>query len=81
MIILTPKLNQVYAMIIQDESQKHTASGSHSGGDVLEPTTLFTQGGGRGGHRPLQGYRKGYNPIYCNFCNMKAIVEKNASSC
>ncbi|XP_015055030.1 uncharacterized protein LOC107001547 [Solanum pennellii] len=59
MMIPTPTLNQVYAMIIQDESQKHIASGSYGGGDALEPTALFTQGGCGGGHRPPQGYRKG----------------------
>ena len=54
MMITTPTFNQVYAMIIQNESQKHIASGSHAGGDILEPTTLFTQEGGRGGHRSPQ---------------------------
>ncbi|KAH0723882.1 hypothetical protein KY290_005340 [Solanum tuberosum] len=73
MMIPTPTLNQVYAMIIQDESQKHIASCSHGGGDVLEPTALFTQGGSGGGHRPPQGHRRGYHAVFCDFCNMKGL--------
>lgn len=46
MMIPTPSVNQAYAMLVQDESQKATSGMLNLGENDTEPTTLFTAKGG-----------------------------------
>jgi len=42
MMIPTPSVNQAYAMLVHDESQKVTSGMLNLGGNGTEPTALFT---------------------------------------
>jgi len=65
-----PTINQVYAMVNQDESQKMVVSSSRlMMPENSNPTAMFTA-------RPLQKPRKAYNPnASCDFCHMKGHLK------
>ncbi|XP_075080231.1 uncharacterized protein LOC142165758 [Nicotiana tabacum] len=59
-----PSVNQAYAMILQDESQR-IVGGSHTVPiESMEPTTLFTS------RNNTQKQRRNYN-VECDFCHIK----------
>lgn len=68
-----PSINQVYAMINQDESQKMVAESSRVMSESMTPTTMFTS-------KPVNGnqkQKKNYNPgAFCDFCRMKGHVRE-----
>ena len=66
-----PSINQAYAMVNQDESQRMVAGSSMS--DMV-PTAMFTSNSGPGGHKP----RRSYNPnALCDYCNIKGHMRSD----
>jgi len=74
-----PSVNQCYAMIVQDKSQRALSGEFYGGGESIDPTALLTSryggytfGGpgsrGRGGRGHGQVQRRG---PYCDHCDMK----------
>ena len=60
-----PSINQVYAMISQDESQKLAANLSRSMPENLISTAMYTS-------RSNSRNKKPYNPnVFCEYCHMK----------
>lgn len=68
-----PNVNQAYAMVIQDESQRGISGAVHEG---VEPTTLYTTRN----NIQNQFQKKGFNNQYCYYCHMKGHVRKNVIS-
>lgn len=63
-----PSINQVYAMINLNESQKMLAGSSRVMSDNLMPTTMFTSKNNHG----IQRQKKNYNPnVFCDLCRME----------
>lgn len=65
-----PSLNQAYALIISDESQKSMASSTSAGllgavpvSNGYDPTAMYSKEGN-------QKYKKNFN-LFCEFCKMK----------
>ncbi|XP_069151559.1 uncharacterized protein [Solanum lycopersicum] len=78
MMNTSPTVNQCYAMIIQDESQRELSGDQYNLGGQMDPTTLFTSGSGgnnfnsqsnRSGNVKLNKQRSGY--LYCDHCDMR----------
>ncbi|XP_060179355.1 uncharacterized protein LOC132609397 [Lycium barbarum] len=59
-----PSVNQIYAMLVQDESQKMMTGSSYAAIEHIEPTTLFTA------RATVQRPRRNFN-LVCNFCHMR----------
>nr|XP_025884729.1 uncharacterized protein LOC112940683 [Solanum lycopersicum] len=73
-----PTVNQCYAMIIQDESQRELSGYHYNLGGQMDPTALFTSRSGgnnfsgpsnRSGNVKFNKQRSGY--LYCDHCDMK----------
>ncbi|XP_069152120.1 uncharacterized protein [Solanum lycopersicum] len=73
-----PTVNQCYAMIIQDESQRELSGDHYNLGGQMDPTALFTSRSGgnnfngqnnRSGNVKPNKQRSGY--LYCDHCDMK----------
>ncbi|XP_019229795.1 PREDICTED: uncharacterized protein LOC109210784 [Nicotiana attenuata] len=64
-----PTVNQAYAMILQDESQKFVAGNSSYVPDSSDPTALNSSKVG-------QKMKKNYN-LECDYCNMKGHTRDN----
>ncbi|XP_019257850.1 PREDICTED: uncharacterized protein LOC109236082 [Nicotiana attenuata] len=64
-----PTVNQAYAMILQDESQKIIAGNSSYVPDSSDLTTLYSSKVG-------QKMKKNYN-LECDYCNMKGHTKDN----
>ncbi|XP_070017608.1 uncharacterized protein [Nicotiana sylvestris] len=62
-----PTVNQAYAMILQDESQKLVAGGSYST-ESIDPTALFSSKIG-------QKQRRNFN-VECDFCHLKGHTKE-----
>ncbi|XP_070014325.1 uncharacterized protein [Nicotiana sylvestris] len=62
-------VNQAYAMILQDESQKIVAGNSSYVPDSSDPTALYSSKLG-------QKMKKNYN-LECDYCNMKGHTREN----
>uniref|UniRef100_A0A3Q7HPE8 Reverse transcriptase Ty1/copia-type domain-containing protein n=1 Tax=Solanum lycopersicum TaxID=4081 RepID=A0A3Q7HPE8_SOLLC len=68
-----PSINQVYAMISQDESQKLAANLSRSMPESLNPTAMYTS-------RSNSRNKKPYNPnAFCDYCHMKVHMRSDCS--
>jgi len=69
-----PSINQVYAMINQDESQKLVANSSRSLNENLIPTAMYTSRSGVANSRS----KKPYNPnAFCDYCHMKGHMRSD----
>nr|XP_025883619.1 uncharacterized protein LOC101258793 [Solanum lycopersicum] len=73
-----PTVNQCYAMIIQDESQRELSGDQYNLGGQMDPTALFTSRSGgnnfngqnnRSGNVKIDKQRSGY--LYCDHCDMR----------
>ncbi|XP_069150450.1 uncharacterized protein [Solanum lycopersicum] len=77
-ILLMPQLssiNQAYAMVNQDESQRMVAGSSRIMSDMV-PTAMFTSKSGPSSHK----HRRPYNPnAFCDFCNIKGHMRTNCN--
>ncbi|XP_019232805.1 PREDICTED: uncharacterized protein LOC109213460 [Nicotiana attenuata] len=62
-----PTVNQAYAMILQDESQRLVAGGSYSA-ESIDPTALFSSKIG-------QKQRRNFN-VECDFCHLKGHTKE-----
>ncbi|XP_027767973.1 uncharacterized protein LOC114074310 [Solanum pennellii] len=78
MMSTPPTVNQCYAMIIQDESQRELSGDHYNLGGQMDPTALFTSRSGgnnfsgqnnRSGNVKFNKQRSGY--LYCDHCDMK----------
>ena len=83
MMSVPPTVNQCYAMIIQDESQRELCGDHYTLGGQLDSTALFSSrsggngsgsnvsgsNGSQGNVRPYKPQRSGY--LYCDHCEMK----------
>ena len=68
-----PSINQVYAMISQDESQKLAANLSRSMSESSNPTAMYTS-------RSNSRNRKPYNPnVFCEYCHMKGHMRSDCN--
>uniref|UniRef100_A0A3Q7EEE4 Retrotransposon Copia-like N-terminal domain-containing protein n=1 Tax=Solanum lycopersicum TaxID=4081 RepID=A0A3Q7EEE4_SOLLC len=66
-----PSINQVYAMISQDESQKLAANLSRSMPESSNPTAMYTS-------RSNSRNRKPYNPnVFYEYCHMKGHMRSD----
>lgn len=68
MMQLVPSVNQAYAMINQDESQKVVAGTSRMMDEYMDPTAMFTSRSGNGNRKQKKSYNSN---SYCEFCHMK----------
>ncbi|XP_049399956.1 uncharacterized protein LOC125864056 [Solanum stenotomum] len=80
MMSVPPIVNQCYAMIIQDKSQRELCGDHYTLGGQLDSTALFSsRSGGNGSGSPgyrSQGNMKPHRPqrggyLYCDHCEMK----------
>ncbi|XP_010327377.1 uncharacterized protein [Solanum lycopersicum] len=70
-----PSINQDYAMVNQDESQRMVAGSSRVMSDMV-PTAMFTSNSGPGSHKP----RRSYNPnAFCDYCNIKGHMRSDCN--
>ena len=70
-----PSINQAYAMVNQDESQRMVAGSSRVMSDMV-PTAMFTSNSGPGSHKP----RRSYNPnAFCDYCNIKGHMRSDCN--
>nr|XP_025886057.1 uncharacterized protein LOC104646238 [Solanum lycopersicum] len=85
MMNTTPTVNQCYAMIIQDESQRELSGDHYNLGGQMDSTALFTSRyggnnfngqGNRSGNVKFNKQRSGY--LYCDHCDMKG---QNRANC
>ncbi|XP_069145708.1 uncharacterized protein [Solanum lycopersicum] len=68
-----PSINQVYAMISQDESQKLAANLSRSMPESLNPTAMYAS-------RSNSRNKKPYNPnALCDYCHMKGHMRSDCN--
>uniref|UniRef100_A0A3Q7EYZ3 Reverse transcriptase Ty1/copia-type domain-containing protein n=1 Tax=Solanum lycopersicum TaxID=4081 RepID=A0A3Q7EYZ3_SOLLC len=68
-------INQAYAMVNQDESQRMVAGSSRIMSDMV-PTAMFTSKSGPSSHK----HRRPYNPnAFCDFCNIKGHMRTNCN--
>ncbi|XP_059309501.1 uncharacterized protein LOC132060493 [Lycium ferocissimum] len=76
-----PNVNQAYAMIVQDESQKLLVGSNCVVTNKLDLTALYTSkgsGSSLGASSSGQTYqRRNYSSSYCDFCNMKGHTRTN----
>ncbi|XP_016491497.1 uncharacterized protein LOC107811135 isoform X1 [Nicotiana tabacum] len=85
-----PNVNQAYAMLLQDESQKMVAGGHCALTENMEPTALFTvkHSGQRQGkknynlecdycHTRGHSRENCFKLMKCDFCNMKGHLKEN----
>lgn len=65
-----PNVNQAYALIIQDESQKGIAGSVQEG---MESLALYTSSNFRSPQPNSRQVfpRRNFHSLYCDFCNMK----------
>lgn len=71
MMNILPTVNQVYALVMQDESQKGIAGTVN---ERMESLALYTARNNRNqqfNNMP----RKNYQSLYCDFCNMKGHIK------
>ncbi|XP_075091913.1 uncharacterized protein LOC142172054 [Nicotiana tabacum] len=85
-----PNINQAYAMLLQDESQKMVAGRHYALTENMDPTALFTakHSGQRLGNKNYnlecdychtRGHSKDncFKLMKCDFCNMKVHLKEN----
>ncbi|XP_055818642.1 uncharacterized protein LOC129887541 [Solanum dulcamara] len=63
-----PTINQVYAMVNQDESQRIVAGTSRMMHKPINPTAMYTSRNGSDSHKQKRAY-DGHS--FCDFCDMK----------
>ncbi|KAL3348684.1 hypothetical protein AABB24_022047 [Solanum stoloniferum] len=76
MMSCLPNVNQAYALIIQDESQKGIACSNHEG---MESLAMYSS---RVARPPQFNNNRQPNPrrnLYCDFCNMKRHVRADCN--
>jgi len=72
MMSQVPNVNQVYAMINQDESQRIVAGSNHLMNENVSPTVMFT----KRNTGPTSRHKKPFNPnAYCDHCHMKGHLK------
>ncbi|XP_047259183.1 uncharacterized protein LOC124891496, partial [Capsicum annuum] len=83
-----PSVNQCYAMIIQDESQRVLGVENYGAGEGIAPTALLSnRGGGSSSGSSSRGRGgRGYNHLqrqprgpYCDYCDMKGHTKDDCN--
>lgn len=69
-----PNVNQAYALVIQDESQKGIAGFIHEG---MESTALYT--GRSKVNQTTHFQKKPFTPLYCDYCHMRGHVKDDCN--
>ncbi|KAK6784041.1 hypothetical protein RDI58_017495 [Solanum bulbocastanum] len=76
-----PNVDQAYAIVIQDESQKEIDGSVHEGMESLAMYTIRNHMPPKFNSQPQfdskQTRKKNYHSLYCDFCNMKGHIRTN----
>ena len=75
MMNILPTVNQVYALVMQDESQKGIAGTVN---ERMESLALYTARNNR--NQQFNNIpRKNYQSLYCDFCNMEGHIKTDCN--